>query len=73
MAEDHNPQVATQVHDGLITLRLTATDSGEAAARARLDEAEKQVSRSHLETPSSAPMRRPRFRPPSPRSSSEPG
>ena len=43
MAEDHNPQVATQAHDGLITLRLTATDSGEAAARRRLDAAEKQV------------------------------
>ncbi|MGD1000134.1 MAG: competence/damage-inducible protein A [Candidatus Brocadiia bacterium] len=43
MAEDHNPEVATQVHDGLITLRLTATDSGEAAARRRLDEAETQV------------------------------
>ena len=43
MAEDHNPAVATQAHDAIITLRLTATDSTEAAARRRLDEAEKQV------------------------------
>jgi nicotinamide-nucleotide amidase len=43
MAEDHNPAVATQAHDAVITLRLTATDSTEAAARLRLDEAEKQV------------------------------
>jgi nicotinamide-nucleotide amidase len=43
MAEDHNPQVATQAHDGIITLRLTATDSDDAAARRRLEAAEKQV------------------------------
>jgi nicotinamide-nucleotide amidase len=43
MAEDHNPQVATQAHDGIITLRLTATDSIETAARRRLEEAEQQV------------------------------
>jgi nicotinamide-nucleotide amidase len=43
MAEDHNPQVATQVRDGLLTLRLTATDTSEAAAQRRMDEAEMRV------------------------------
>ena len=37
MAEDHNPNVATQAHEGIITIRLTATDGGRSrrAAAAR--------------------------------------
>jgi len=48
MAEDHNPNVATQAHEGIITIRLTATAADEAAARLRIEAAEKEV-RAQLE------------------------
>ena len=37
MASDANPSVATQAHQGIITIRVTARESNEAAAIARAD------------------------------------
>lgn len=43
MAEGHNPEVATQAQEGTITVRLTARDTDEAAARRRIEAAERVV------------------------------
>lgn len=43
MTEGHEPAVATQAHEGLITVRITATDTAEETCRAKLAAAEREV------------------------------
>jgi nicotinamide-nucleotide amidase len=43
MTEGHEPAVATQAHEGVITVRITATDRDAAACRAKLEAAERDV------------------------------
>ncbi len=43
MTEGHEPAVATQAREGVITVRITATDTAEAPCRARLEAAEASV------------------------------
>ena len=54
MAEDHDPQVATQAHDGIITIRLTSRPRTTLAARLRIEAAETEV-RAQLGEAVSAP------------------